>query len=57
MSPADAEIVRRPDVRDLLVADLREAFLQGSDGPAEDMVLLGRPPAATPPSFRARATC
>jgi pimeloyl-ACP methyl ester carboxylesterase len=43
MSPVDAEIVRRPGVRDLLVADLREAFRQGSDGPAQDMVLLGRP--------------
>jgi pimeloyl-ACP methyl ester carboxylesterase len=43
MSPADANVVRRPDVRDLLVADLREAFRQGSDGAARDMVLLGRP--------------
>jgi pimeloyl-ACP methyl ester carboxylesterase len=43
MSPADAEIVRRPEVRDLLIADLLEAFRQGSDGAASDMVLLGRP--------------
>jgi pimeloyl-ACP methyl ester carboxylesterase len=43
MSPADAEIVRRPAVRDLLIADLQEAFRQGSDGAAHDMVLLGRP--------------
>jgi pimeloyl-ACP methyl ester carboxylesterase len=43
MSPADAQIVRRPDVRELLIADLREAFRQGSDGAAHDMALLGRP--------------
>lgn len=43
MSSADAEIVRRPDVRDLLIADLTEAFRQGGDGPAHDMVLLARP--------------
>lgn len=43
MSPADAEIVRRPEVRAALVADLAEAFRQGSDGAADDMVLLGRP--------------
>jgi pimeloyl-ACP methyl ester carboxylesterase len=43
MSPADAEIVRRPEVRALLLADLAEAFRHGSDGAADDMVLLGRP--------------
>jgi pimeloyl-ACP methyl ester carboxylesterase len=43
MSPADAEIVRRPEVRALLIADIREAFRQGSDGAAHDMMLLGRP--------------
>jgi pimeloyl-ACP methyl ester carboxylesterase len=43
MSPADAEVVRRPEVRDVLIADLREAFRQGSDGATDDMVLLGRP--------------
>ena len=43
MSSADAEIVRRPEVRDLLIADLAEAFRQGSDGATHDMVLLGRP--------------
>jgi pimeloyl-ACP methyl ester carboxylesterase len=43
MSPADAEIVRRPDVRDILIADLVQAFRQGSDGATHDMVLLGRP--------------
>lgn len=43
MSPADAEIVRRPEVRALLVADITEAFRQGSDGAAHDMVILGRP--------------
>jgi hypothetical protein len=32
MSPADAEIIRRPDVRDLLIADITEAFRQGSRG-------------------------
>jgi pimeloyl-ACP methyl ester carboxylesterase len=43
MSPADAAIVRHPDVRDILIADITEAFRQGSDGAAWDMVLLGRP--------------
>jgi pimeloyl-ACP methyl ester carboxylesterase len=43
MSPADAEIVRRPEVRTLLIADIIEAFRHGSDGAAHDMVLLGRP--------------
>ena len=42
MSPSDAEIVRRPEVRDVLAADLREGFRQGSKGPARDVVLLGR---------------
>jgi pimeloyl-ACP methyl ester carboxylesterase len=43
MSAADAQIVRRPEVRDVLIADLVEAFRRGSDGATEDMVLLGRP--------------
>jgi len=43
MSPADAEVVRRPEVRTLLIADITEAFRNGSDGAAHDMVLLGRP--------------
>jgi pimeloyl-ACP methyl ester carboxylesterase len=43
MSSADAEIVRRPDVRDILIADITEAFRQGIDGPAWDVVLFGRP--------------
>jgi pimeloyl-ACP methyl ester carboxylesterase len=43
MSPADAEIVRRPEVRDIMIADITEAFRQGSEGAARDVVLLGRP--------------
>lgn len=43
MSPADALIVRRPGVRDVLIADITEAFRQGSQGAALDVVLLGRP--------------
>lgn len=43
MSPADAAVVRRPEVRDLLIADITEAFRQGIDGAAGDVVLLGRP--------------
>jgi pimeloyl-ACP methyl ester carboxylesterase len=43
MSPADAEIVRRPEVRALSIADITEAFRQGFDGAASDMVLLARP--------------
>jgi pimeloyl-ACP methyl ester carboxylesterase len=43
MSPADAQIVRRPEVRDVLVADITEAFRQGIAGAAGDVALLGRP--------------
>jgi pimeloyl-ACP methyl ester carboxylesterase len=43
MSPVDAEIARRPEVRDLLGAVIAEAFRQGSRGAAHDVVLLGRP--------------
>jgi pimeloyl-ACP methyl ester carboxylesterase len=43
MSPVDAAIVRRPDVRDILIGDITEAFRQGSQGAAWDMMLLGRP--------------
>lgn len=43
MSPADAAIVRRPEVRDVLIADITEAFRGGSEGAAHDVVLLGRP--------------
>jgi pimeloyl-ACP methyl ester carboxylesterase len=43
MSSADAAIVQRPEVRAILAADLGEAFRRGSDGPADDMVLLARP--------------
>jgi pimeloyl-ACP methyl ester carboxylesterase len=43
MSAADAGIVRRPEVRALLITDITEAFRQGAAGAAHDMVLLGRP--------------
>jgi pimeloyl-ACP methyl ester carboxylesterase len=43
MSPADAAVVRRPEIRELLIADIAEAFRQGIDGAAWDVVLLGRP--------------
>lgn len=43
MSAVDAEIVRRPEVREVLAADITEAFRQGSWGAALDVVLLGRP--------------
>lgn len=43
MSPADAAIVRRPQVRGVLIADITEAFRQGVQGAALDVVLLGRP--------------
>jgi pimeloyl-ACP methyl ester carboxylesterase len=43
MSPADAEIARRPEERQILAADIGEAFRQGSRGAALDVVLLGRP--------------
>jgi len=43
MSPVDAAVVRRPEVREVLGADIAEAFRQGSRGAALDVVLLGRP--------------
>jgi len=43
MSSVDAEVVRRPGVREVLAADIAEAFRQGSRGAALDVVLLGRP--------------
>jgi len=43
MSPPDAKIVRRPEVREVLVADFSEAFRNGSDGAAWEVVVLGRP--------------
>lgn len=43
MSPVDAAIVRRPEVRDVLIADITEAFRQGGQGAAWDVVILGRP--------------
>ncbi|MBO0868605.1 MAG: alpha/beta hydrolase, partial [Micromonosporaceae bacterium] len=42
LSQVDAEVVRRPEVTEVLVADFAEAFRQGSQGAAWDMVLLGR---------------
>jgi pimeloyl-ACP methyl ester carboxylesterase len=42
MAPVDAEIVRRPEVREVLAAAIAEAFRQGSRGAALDVVLLGR---------------
>jgi pimeloyl-ACP methyl ester carboxylesterase len=43
MSPSDAAIVARPEVRRVLTAVFAEAFSQGSRGAAADIVLLGRP--------------
>ena len=43
MSPTDAEIALRPDLRRTLAAVIAEAFREGSCGAALDVVLLGRP--------------
>jgi pimeloyl-ACP methyl ester carboxylesterase len=43
MSGADAETVRRPEVRRVLAEDIAEAFRHGHAGAALDVVLLGRP--------------
>ena len=43
MSPTDAEIAVRPNLRRTLAAVIAEAFRQGSRGAALDVVLLGRP--------------
>ena len=52
MSPVDAAVVRDPDVRRMLTADLAEAFRQGSSGPARDVVVLGRPWGFSPAAIR-----
>lgn len=43
MSPMDAAVARRPEVRELLADTITDAFRQGSAGAAWDVVLLGRP--------------
>jgi pimeloyl-ACP methyl ester carboxylesterase len=43
MSGVDAEIARRPEVRESLGAVIAEAFRQGSRGATLDVVLLGSP--------------
>jgi pimeloyl-ACP methyl ester carboxylesterase len=43
MSGTDAEIVRRPQVRQALASVIAEAFRQGGQVAATDVVLLGRP--------------
>jgi pimeloyl-ACP methyl ester carboxylesterase len=43
MSPVDAEIARRAEVRSILRVALEEAFRQGGRGAALDVVLLGSP--------------
>jgi len=43
MSPADAAIIRRPEVREVLIASFAEAFRQGSQGAEWEVVVLGRP--------------
>ena len=43
MSPVDAAVVRRPEVRGVLIADITEAFRQGTEGATLDVALLGRP--------------
>jgi pimeloyl-ACP methyl ester carboxylesterase len=41
--PADAAVLRRPEVKQRLIASLREAFRQGGRGAALELELLGRP--------------
>jgi pimeloyl-ACP methyl ester carboxylesterase len=43
MPPADADVFRRPGMRDFFATDAREAFRQGSRGYAEDQALMARP--------------
>lgn len=43
MSGADAQAAARPEVREMLAGVLTEAFRQGYEGAALDVVLLGRP--------------
>ena len=42
-SPADQPILRRPEIAAVLSGSLREAFRQGGQGVADDLLLLTRP--------------
>lgn len=42
MSGPDAEVVRRPEIQQMLARDLQESFRQGHRGAAYEVVLLGR---------------
>jgi pimeloyl-ACP methyl ester carboxylesterase len=42
-SPADRPILERPDVAECLIAGIKEAFRQGGQGPADELLLVARP--------------
>ncbi len=43
IAKVDRPILERPEVREIFVEDLREAFRRGSRGPAHELVLYSRP--------------
>jgi pimeloyl-ACP methyl ester carboxylesterase len=51
-SPADRPILERPDVAECLIAGMKEAFRQGGQGPADDVLLLARPWTFRPEEIR-----
>jgi pimeloyl-ACP methyl ester carboxylesterase len=51
-SPADQTILDRPEVAACLIAGMQEAFRQGGQGPADDVMLLARPWTFRPEEIR-----
>ena len=51
-SPADRAILDRPDVAACLIAGMKEAFRQGGQGPADEVLLLARPWTFRPEEIR-----
>jgi pimeloyl-ACP methyl ester carboxylesterase len=43
IAKVDRPIIERPEVMEIFVEDLREAFRRGSRGPAHELVLYSRP--------------
>jgi pimeloyl-ACP methyl ester carboxylesterase len=51
-APADRPILERADVAECLIAGMQEAFRQGGQGPADELLLLARPWTFRPEEIR-----
>ena len=51
-SPGDRAILNRPEVAECLIAGMKEAFRQGGQGPADEVLLLARPWTFRPDEIR-----